>query len=141
MLSKFAIAAVLLFSSCVAQAQPQGREGVMLGNADADHDGKVTRQELLNARAGQFAKLDRNADGIIDDSDSGDRPRAGKRAAAVRVRLDTNEDGKISKDEFVNGAASLFDQFDANRDDVLDIRELDAARGAAKERIRERRQQ
>jgi Ca2+-binding EF-hand superfamily protein len=137
MFTKVTTAALLLFSSSLALAQ--ARDGAMLENADTDHDGKVTRQEYTNARAEQFAKLDRNGDGVVDDSDSGGR--AGKRGAALRARLDTNSDGKLTKEEFVNGPTPMFEQFDANHDGVLDAQELAAARSAAKERIRDRRQQ
>lgn len=89
MFTKIATAALLLFSSSLALAQ--ARDGARLESADADHDGKVTREEFTKARAEQAAKL--------------------------------------------------FDQFDANHDDVLDANELEAARSAAKERFRERRRQ
>ena len=67
--------------------------------------------------------------------------KPGQRAAAIRARLDSNGDGKVSKEEFVNAPALLFDRFDANHDDVLDAQEQEAARSAAKERFRGRRQQ
>jgi uncharacterized protein (DUF2141 family) len=135
-------AAILLFSGSLAWAQV--REGALLENADADHDGKVTRQEYSAARAGQFAKLDSNGDGVVDDTEGGGRakrPRGERAAAAMRARLDTNGDGKLSKEEFVTAPTPMFDQFDADHDDALDARELAAARSAAKERLRERRRQ
>ena len=55
--------------------------------------------------------------------------------------MDANGDGKISKDEFVGAPTLLFDQFDADRNDVLDAKELEAARNGAKERLRKRREQ
>lgn len=136
MLTKLATATLLLLSGSIALAQ--GREGAVLDNADANHDGKVTRQEFTDARAALFAKLDRNSDGVVDDADGGGR-QGGQRAAAIRERLDANGDGKIGKDEFVNSPSLLFSKFDADKNDVLDAKELEAARGAA-ERLRQRRQ-
>ena len=81
MLTKVATATLLLLSSCVVLAQ--GRDGAMLESADADHDGKVTRQEFTDTRAALFARLDRNGDGVVDDADGGERanrPQAGQRA-------------------------------------------------------------
>jgi Ca2+-binding EF-hand superfamily protein len=131
MFTKCTTAAVLLLSSCVVLAQ--GREGPALEQADADHDGKVTKQEYVDARAAQFSRMDRNGDGFIDDADSraGGNERGQRAAKALRGRIDSNGDGKISKEEFVNAPTMLFDKFDANKDGVLDATELEAARNAA----------
>ncbi|HEV8332455.1 MAG TPA: hypothetical protein VGQ22_13605 [Steroidobacteraceae bacterium] len=68
MFNRFTIAALLLFASSMALAQ--SRDGAMLDGADADHDGKVTKQEFLDSRAEQAAKLfdrfDTNHDGALD---------------------------------------------------------------------------
>ena len=142
MFTKVAIGAVLLFSSYVALAQ--SREGDALEQADANKDGKVTRQEYIDARAAQFARMDRNGDGVVDDADSrerADQSAVGKRvAAAMRGRIDTNSDGKISKDEFLDSPTMLFDKFDADKNGELDPKELEAARSAGN-RLRERRRQ
>jgi Ca2+-binding EF-hand superfamily protein len=140
MFTKVATAAVLLLSSCLVLAQ--GRDSSALDHADADHDGKVTRQEYNDARAALFARMDRNGDGFIDDADSreGANERGQRAAAALRGRIDSNGDGKISKEEFVNAPTLVFDKFDANKDGVLDAQELEAARTAAG-KWRERRTQ
>jgi Ca2+-binding EF-hand superfamily protein len=142
MFIKITTAAVLLLAGNLALAQ--GRDGPALEHADADRDGKVTRQEYINARAEQFARLDRNGDGVIDDADSRDRANATDRgqrlAAAMRGRIDANSDGKISKEEFVNAPTMLFDRFDADKNGELDAKELEAAHNAG-ERLRERRKQ
>jgi Ca2+-binding EF-hand superfamily protein len=142
MLTKVSIATVLLISSSAALGQ--SRDGGAIEQADANKDGKVTRQEYIDARAAQFARMDRNGDGVVDDADSrerADQSFLGKRAAAaMRGRIDANSDGKISKDEFVKAPTTMFDRFDADKNSELDAKELEAARGAA-ERLRERRKQ
>ncbi len=83
MFNSFTISALLLLSSSVALAQ--ARDGAMLESADADHDGKITKQEFLDSRAEQAAKLfdrfDANHDGVLDASE-----QAGARNAAERLR-------------------------------------------------------
>ena len=140
MFTKFATAAVALLSSCIVLAQ--GRDSAALEQADANHDGKITKQEYNDARAALFARMDRNGDGFIDDADSreGANERGQRAAAALRGRIDSNGDGKISKEEFVNAPTMMFDKFDANKDGVLDAQELEAARAAAG-KWRERRTQ
>lgn len=142
MFTKVTTAAILLCSSCVALAQ--SREGSAIERADANQDGKVTRQEYIDARTAQFARMDRNGDGVVDATDSrerADQSTAGKRvAAAMRGRIDANSDGKISKDEFVNAPTTMFDRFDADKSGELDAKELESARAAA-ERLRERSRQ
>ena len=140
MFTKVATAAVLLLSSCIVLAQ--GRDGSALDQADANHDGKVTKQEYNDARAALFARMDRNGDGFIDDADSreGANERGQRAAAALRGRIDSNGDGKVSKEEFVNAPTMLFDTIDADTNGELAAKELDAARTAAG-KWRERRTQ
>src|SRR5262249_38668410 len=131
MFTQIATTAVLLFSSSLALAQM--RDSAPLENADADHDGKVTRQEFTTPRAEQSAKRDRNGDGFVDDTDggAGGHTRRQQAAAAIRARLDSDGDGKVSKEEFAKAGTPLFDRFDTNHDDVLDEKEIEAARSAA----------
>jgi Ca2+-binding EF-hand superfamily protein len=139
-------AALLILLSAPAMAQMRG-EGIF-ERADTNHDGTVTREEYVAARAEQFAKLDRNSDGYIDNSD------VPKRLAARRQQkgggdflvgqFDANGDGKVSKDEFVQGPTLAFDRADSDKNNVLDAKELAAAKEAAKSagnQLRSRRRQ
>jgi EF hand len=131
MLQQIMAACVLIVASSVASAQHHGRG--MLENADANSDGMVARDEFLAARAEHFVTMDQNADGYLDDSDRRRPEREGRRGEMIRERLDANADGKISKDEFVNAGAPMFDRTDTDGNGALDAKEVEAV----KDRIRQ----
>ena len=131
----FVSAALLILLSAPAMAQMRG-EGVF-ERADVNKDDAVTREEFITARAEHFTKLDRNSDGYIDSNDVPER--LAKRRAQngggdiLAKQFDADGDGKVSKEEFVNGPTSAFDRADTNKDNVLDTKELAAAKQAGDE--------
>ena len=129
-------AGVLALASTAAVAHDRSGQGQMFGHADTNKDGSVARDEFLAARAEQFARLDQNSDGVLDDADRPERAkeRHGERATKMREQLDANADGKLSKEEFVNGPTPMFDKADADGNGVLDAKELEAARAARRGR-------
>jgi Ca2+-binding EF-hand superfamily protein len=88
MLNRYTIATLLLLTSSAALAQ--GRAGALLDGADTDHDGKVTRQEFLDSRAEQAAKLferfDTNHDGALDAQEQQAARATARSAAKERFR-------------------------------------------------------
>jgi hypothetical protein len=139
-------AALLILLGAPAMAQMRG-EGIF-ERADANNDDSVTREEFVAARAGQFTKYDRNSDGYLDSND------VPKRLAARRQQngggdllvgqFDADGDGKVTKQEFIDGPTLIFDRADADKNNVLDAKELAAAKEAAKaagEQMRSRRRQ
>lgn len=120
-----------LASPAAARERPDLME--MLQKADANRDGAVTRAEFVEARRTRFAEMDRNRDGCFSDDDLRRiaRRRAGDRIGELTAALDSNRDGRLCRDEFVDGPTRLFDIGDRNRDGRLDRREMEAIRDAA----------
>ena len=108
----------------------------MLERADGNGDGSITRVEMLDARAKVFSTRDRNGDGYIDAADvpsrAAARPRVADGMSKLRQLLDTSGDGKVSKQEFIDGGLALFTRADTDHNDTLDPKELAAVREAAK---------
>lgn len=88
------LSALTLFAGA-AQAQPaNGRP-----NMDANGDGVVTRAESQQAAIAMFARLDVNKDGKLDKSDRDER--RGEMREKSFDRLDADDNGAISRDEFM----------------------------------------
>ena len=130
----------LTTSGCVATAvraiaQPRKPDFVqMLEKADANGDGNITKAEFTDARAKMFTRLDRNGDGYLtkDDAPRFAARRSGKgdQLQQAELMLDKDGDGRISRDEFVNGPSLLFDRADTNPDGIGDKNELAAFKAA-----------
>jgi Ca2+-binding EF-hand superfamily protein len=128
------LAVTLVAAPAAAQRAPGAMIDQMVA-ADANKDGIVTRGELLNSRAANFARFDRNGDGALADNDIPfflKRTSLGEQFSAMRGQFDTNRDGKVSRDEFVNGPTPVFNAADTNRDNRLTADEIDAAKAQAK---------
>ncbi len=99
--------------------------GGMLQKADTDGDGQVVKQEFEAARLKMFAALDRNQDGFLDDADreQGQQARA-ERGRRMHERMDRDEDGKVSREEFQAGGAKWFERADRDSNAVIDAQEL-----------------
>lgn len=116
-----------------ASAQDASR----LAEADANGDGNIEWQEMMDMRAAIFERLDRNGDGFADSSDS---PRFGPGKSRFNEALgklqdvDANGDGRISEEEMMASPAPLFDAGDTDGDKVLSADEIAALREAAANR-------
>ena len=86
-------AVLMLAGSALAQADLQ-----LLGQrADVNHDGVVSREEFLAARAAQFDHFDRNRDGYLDSADADALPESAGRLFQAMERLaDADSDGRVS---------------------------------------------
>lgn len=125
-----ATSAAVIFASTSAAAQTLDR----LAEADANGDGQIAWQEMLDMRAEMFGRLDRNGDGYADSKDA---PRIGAAKSRYNEALgklksaDANGDGRISRTEMLDAPAPLFEQGDINDDKILSADEIAALRSTA----------
>jgi Ca2+-binding EF-hand superfamily protein len=106
--------------------------GAALDKADANHDGYLTREEFKASRAVQFERLDRNNDGLVTLSEfprlaKSSRPKA-KALKTMITHADHDGDGRVTRAEFVDGPALLFDRADRDHDGRLSSEEVAAVR-------------
>jgi Ca2+-binding EF-hand superfamily protein len=122
-----ACAAALLGVSGAALAQsgpPHPHAGRLMSH-DGNGDGAVTRAELDAARASEFARLDADRDGAL----TGEELRAAHQGhrghgPGEGPRPDANNDGTVTREEFLARPNAMFDAMDANDDGVLSSAEM-----------------
>lgn len=129
-------AAALAASACgFAQAQNgSANEGARHGvfQSDSNSDGVLTRAEFNAGREAQFARLDADHNGQLTReemrADRGEHrrgQRGGHRGGpgAGMSGADANNDGNITRDEFLARPAAMFARLDTNSDGVISASE------------------
>jgi Ca2+-binding EF-hand superfamily protein len=126
-----AAAIALTCSAIPVAAQPFGGGSRDLAEqlkaADRDHDGQVSRAELVSHRTTQWSRFDRNGDGYFsrDDLPGFVQDRwNGEKLVQLRRAYDRNGDDRISRAEFVGGPTPAFDVADANGDGLVGEAEM-----------------
>ena len=116
-------------------ADPGSGRGAMLERlkaADKNADGMLSREEAaaLPRVAAHFDEIDANKNNQItmEELRAFHAARHGEHAGAFMKRMDTDNDGKISKAEALAAAAAHFDAADTNKDGFLTPDEMKAAR-------------
>lgn len=138
-LSILALAAGLFASATLAETH--GRMGgmmdgegmgprAMMQEADADKDGKITKDEFETWRAAQFVDADTDKDGklSVDELVSARMKQAESRMRAMAERMvseqDADKDGKLSVSELAALPMPGFERMDSNGDGVLDASDM-----------------
>jgi Ca2+-binding EF-hand superfamily protein len=129
----------------VTRAQLESRLDASFAEADANHDGFLSANELqvmqqkgmqqVQARARQelqarFNQLDTNKDGKLsfDEFVAIATVRPNQTPEQILQKLDTNHDGKVSPAEAKAPELGAFNNIDTNHDGVLSPAEINAAR-------------
>jgi len=122
---------LMSFAAAPAVAQSQDQIQQLLVNfdrIDANGDGVISRAEYRNVQAVRWSEIDRNGDGYLTEDDFPRIAHARVRTQLAEISyLDTNDDGRISLDEFLNGPPPVFQQADRNDDGALTRSEVETA--------------
>jgi Ca2+-binding EF-hand superfamily protein len=106
-----------------------GGNAAMLTRYDANHDGTLTRAELIAGLKAEFAVHDTKHNGCLDAEQAGEinQARVDADQSTATPVVDWNQDGCIDYTEFSAVPYSLFDQLDADHDGKLTPKELQRA--------------
>ena len=98
----------------------------LLTKYDANHDGKVTQDELEAGLKAEFAAADINHDGCLtpDEVAAINEKRIQEQGSTSTPLIDWNQDGCVDFNEYAGTARSLFTEMDRNEDGKLDPKEL-----------------
>ena len=106
-----------------ARPTPEGPDGW-----DANHDGVYTCDEWKSNLDRIFTLADRNRDGHLDATEFATVRRADSALADADFGyFDENQDGKITRNEFVNKPSEFILRFDRNGDCRVTTDEMKAA--------------
>lgn len=129
-----------------------------LRSLDANHDGRVTKEEYLAGTKRRFAKADANRDGVISAQEAKAaklalkekqarrdakrvakgkpvKPRkSGTSAKPYLSALDANKDGRVSQKEYLARREKKFKEMDVNRDGVVSREEARSGKAQAQQR-------
>jgi Ca2+-binding EF-hand superfamily protein len=131
----------LLLAACGGRQQPppwmrptekprdenyHGGNAAMLTRYDANHDGTLTRDELIRGLKAEFAAHDTAHNGCLDAEQAAaiNQARVDADQSTATPVVDWNQDGCIDYTEFSAAPYSLFDQLDADHDGKLAPKEL-----------------
>ncbi|MBL4616806.1 MAG: hypothetical protein JKY46_03845 [Robiginitomaculum sp.] len=92
---------------------------------DSNKDGSISSSEVLEARKKKFLQLDMNNDGVLNRADR--KAATAKRllvAKQTRTEMDVDQDGRISRAEFLASKGRFMNKFDSNNDDIATYNEI-----------------
>ena len=121
-----ALAGVMTLPATSALAKAAGPVAAL----DTDDDGTVDLKEINKSATDLFASLETDADGTVDFKEM--KGRVSKKDFKT---ADPDNDGTLSKDEFLTMVSVMFKDADPDNDGTLDAKELASKKGKALLRV------
>lgn len=142
-----AASAALALAAGAASAQGQGQgqgPGGMLTRMDTNGDGSISRAEADAARVAMFNRTDTDHDGFLSQAErdaarqqrgaggpggpGGGGGPGGPGGRSGMNNADANNDGRVSRQEFMAQPNRLFERLDTDRNNVISPAEIAAGR-------------
>lgn len=134
------VSAGLIVAACSAPAPRRGMEdaadqdfhggpSAQLLRYDANHDGTLTKEELIAGLKAAFDRYDTRHTGCLDATQVAaiNQARVARDQSTATLLQDWNQDGCVDLREFSTADFSLFDQFDRNGDGKITPEEFKPA--------------
>jgi Ca2+-binding EF-hand superfamily protein len=122
----FFVLSLMLFSTLFAFAA-----GDNFQKLDKNNDGKISKKEYLDAVAATFKKYDLNKDGVLSKEEIKSIERKIETEKFIKD-VDSNNDGKIERNEFIVAAEKMFLRIDKNKDNYIDRKEWNAGKSSSR---------
>ncbi|MGD9540999.1 EF-hand domain-containing protein [Methylocystis sp.] len=126
LLGALALAGVMAPPATSALAKATGPAAAL----DADNNGMIDLNEVNNHATELFTRLDKDSDGTVDLKEMKGRVSKKEFEAA-----DPDNDGTLSKDEFLIMISGMFKDADPDNDGALDADEIASKNGKALLRV------
>ncbi len=138
-LTAAALAVVAVPLAAIAKGEGRHGPRASFEQLDADGNGALTRAEMAAFARIRFDAVDADGNGLVSAEEIAAHAgkRAGKRAERMLERRDANSDGSLSFDELrpdEDRIAKRFERVDTDEDGAISKAEFDAAHDARKAR-------